>query len=912
MESPASRSERVYRLLLRLFPPPFREEYGEDVVQLFLDRRAELNGESRRARARFWTRSVADLMREAAEERVETLFRGHRSERKRGSGMWDALRLDVLYTLRSFSRTPGFTGLTVVTFALAIGANTAIFSVLNDVLLEPLPFGNPEALVAVWETSPTERIEKQETSAGLFLDWREKNQSLKDLTAWTWDTVVLEGDFETTSLNAVLVYPNFFSVLELEPLFGRRFVMEDAPPLRSAPAEVKPGTDRAPRGGMGKVVLVGHALWRDRLGADPSIVGKTLRIDGEAHTIVGVMRPDVAAPDSAADLWIPYSFQSPIRWERHSRRFTAYGRLRDGVDIGAAQEDFSRIAEELRSGEYRDIYEHWDALLVPLREEIVGASRPTLLFGLAAVGVVLLIACVNIANMLLARSAGRLREMALRTAMGAGRGRVIGLLITESLALAGAGGALGLLVARVTHQALLRFQPGILPRVEELSLDRWALGFACVVTALSGVLFGLAPAAQTLRLHVQKFLQQGGGRSATEGRGFTRARAVLVTAQLALATVLLCGAGLLVRTLSELQSVDPGFRTEDRLALRLFLDTRRYDDGERVAEYYSRVTGRLSQLSGVTAVGASSALPMDPLGIAYDLPYRLEGQKELDDNELPEADFRVVTPGYFEALGARLVAGRTFDPFDRAGRPMVALVNETMARQIWPNGALGQRFETPSTHWNWFEVVGVVSDTRFHGLRSAPRPEFYVAHAQVPRANMTFVVSIRGDAAALSSSLRREVLQEDPSQPTHSLAAMADLVADTVKAEKFYTAVLSLFSALALTLAASGVFAVLSYWVARRTHEIGVRMALGASRTAVMREVLSKGLVLGSMGAGLGLLGALFGTKALESILFHVSATDGATFGGVALLLLATALCACAVPALRASRVDPIVALREE
>jgi putative ABC transport system permease protein len=910
MEPRASRSEKLYRLLLRLFPAEFREEYGEDVVQLFLDRRAEIAG-SRRSRAAFWIRSFADLILEAARERAHRMVPSRKAER-RGSDMVDALRQDSIYAFRTLSRTPGFTAMVVVTFALAIGANTAIFSVLNDVLLEPLPFGHPEELVAVWETSPREGIEKSDTSAGLFLDWGEKNQCLKDLTAWTWDSVVLEGDFETTSLNAVLVYPNFFSFLEIEPLFGRAFIMQDAPPV-VASAEGKPGVDRPPRGGTGKVVIVSHALWRDRLGADPSVVGTSLRIDGEAHTVVGVMRPDVAAPDAGADLWIPYSFQSPVRWERYVRRFVVYGRLRAGVAIGAAQEDFSRIAEELRSGEYRDIYEHWDALLVPLREEIVGNSRPALLTALAAVGVVLLIACVNIANLLLARSAGRRREMALRTAMGASRGRVIGTLLTESLLLAAAGGTLGLGVARVTHQALLRFQPGILPRVEELSLDLWALGFASVLTALSGVLFGLAPVTQTLRLHVQRFLQQGGGRSTTEGRAFARTRAALVTAQLALATVLLCGAGLLVRTLTELERVDPGFRAEDRLALRLFLDTRRYDTGVKVADYYARLADRLSQLPEVAAVGASTALPMDPVGISYDLPYRLEGQEELDDNELPQASFRVVTPGYFEALGASLVAGRTFDRFDRPESPMVALVNETMARQVWPRGgAIGSRFETPSTDWNWFEVVGVVSDTRFHGLRSDPRPEIYVAHAQVPRANMTFVLETRGDAPSLASTLRREVLEQDPSQPTHSLVAMADLVAETVKAEKFYTTVLSLFSALALTLAASGVFAVLSYWVAGRTHEIGLRMALGASRSAVTREVLSKGLALGFLGAGLGLLAALFSTRVVESVLFHVSATDGATFGGVALLLLSTALCACAIPALRASRVDPMVALREE
>jgi putative ABC transport system permease protein len=898
MERREPRLEGFCRLLLGLFPAAFREEYGEDVMQMLRDRHRELASAPRRARAHFWTRAGAGLLFEAAAEWAQLWERRrHQYARKKGSGMLDHLRQDMAYALRTLSRAPGFTALTIVTFALAIGANTAIFSVLNDVLLEPLPFGRPEALVAIWETSPVERIEKSDTSAGLFLDWREKNQSLADLTAWTWDSVVLEGDFETEALNAVLVYPNFFSVLELDPLFGRAFAMDDAP---------TPGVH-------GKAVIVSHALWRDRLGADPAIVGKKLRIDGEAHEVVGVMRENVAAPDSSAALWIPYSLQSPIRWERHRRQFIVYGRLREGVEIEAAQQDFSRIAAELRSGEYRDIYENWDALLVPLQEEIVGRSRPALLIGLAAVGVVLLIACVNIANMLLARSAARRREIALRTAMGAARSRVFSLLLTESLLLAAAGGALGLLVARVTHQGILRFQPGILPRVEELSLDHRALGFACVVTGLSGVLFGLAPAASALRLHVQKFLQQGGGRSATEGRTFTRTRAVLVVAQLALATVLLCGAGLLARTLAELEKVDPGFRTEGSLALRLFLDTRRYDTVEKVSEYFARLTDRIARLPGVAGVGATSALPMDPLGIGYDLPYRLEGQAGLEDNELPQADFRVVTPGYIEALGASLVAGRTFDQFDRSDRPMVALVNETMARQVWPSRSpIGQRFETPSTGWRSFEVVGVVSDTRYHGLRSEPRPEFYVAHAQVPRSNMTFVVRARGDALPLAPVLRREVLEEDPSQPTHSLVAMVDLVSDAVKAEKFYTGVLTLFSALALTLAASGVFAVLSYWVARRTHEIGVRMALGASRVVVMREVLSKGVVLGGLGAGLGLVGALFSTRVVESVLFRVSVTDGATFGGVAVILLATALTACAVPALRASRVDPMVALREE
>jgi putative ABC transport system permease protein len=386
-----------------------------------------------------------------------------------------------------------------------------------------------------------------------------------------------------------------------------------------------------------------------------------------------------------------------------------------------------------------------------------------------------------------------------------------------------------------------------------------------------------------------------------------------VSAQLALATVLLSGAGLLTRTLIELGRVDPGFETEGSVALRLFLDTNRYDSPEKVAEYYRRLSERLTELPQVEASGATSALPMDPLGINYDLPYRLEGQTELADNQLPLADFRVVTPRYFEALGVHLVAGRMFEAFDRANTTFVALVNETMARRAWPLGnAVGQRLETPSTEWHWFEVVGVVKDTRYYRLRDEPRPEIYVVHAQVPRAMMTFVVHTEKDPAALAGLLRREVLKEDPAQPTHSLVPMTDLVADTVADEKFYALVLGAFAALALTLAASGVFGVLSYWVAGKTQEIGVRMALGASRAEVMRSVLARGLGLGSLGAALGLIAALATSRAVESVLFGVSTTDGLTFAGVALLLLATALAACAIPAMRASRVDPIVALREE
>jgi putative ABC transport system permease protein len=589
--------ETIYRAALWLFPRAFREEYGEDLAQLVRDRRAELAEKPWQARLRFWIRVLEDVAIEAVAERASRLraFAFRRPRRRKGvlnpsaarakrvadspeperrasaarasrakseasierrepwgwgptalkgdRVMIDSFRQDLAYALRSIARAKAFTALVVLTFALAIGANTAIFSVLRGVLLEPLPFGRPEALVALWESKPSEGVVKSETSAGLFLDWRAKNQTLEDLTAWTFDTVVLQGDEESVALNAVLVYPNFFSVLELDPLFGRRFEMDDAPP---GPGAVK-GRNSATRG---KAAILSHALWRDRFGSDPAVVGRTLRIDGEPLLVVAVMRPDVAAPTSSADLWIPVSLQSPIRWERHVRRYGVYGRLRHGATEAQAQQDLSRIAAELRSGEYKDLYEGWDARVVPLREEIVGGSRPTLLTAFAAVAVVLLIACVNIANMLLARSADRRREIALRAAMGAGRGRIVVQLLTESLFLAFLGGALGVGVARAGHELLLRFQPGIVPRVQELSLDAWAVAFAALVTLACGLAFGLAPAFHALRIDLQGSLQQSGGLGPTSGHGLSRARAALVAAQLALATVLVSGAGLLTRTSS--------------------------------------------------------------------------------------------------------------------------------------------------------------------------------------------------------------------------------------------------------------------------------------------------------------------------------------------------------------------------
>jgi putative ABC transport system permease protein len=457
--------------------------------------------------------------------------------------------------------------------------------------------------------------------------------------------------------------------------------------------------------------------------------------------------------------------------------------------------------------------------------------------------------------------------------------------------LAMGGGALGVMLAYVTHRVILAFEPGIIPRAEELALDTWALAFAVVVSLLTGLLFGLAPAFHGSRVDLQTALKQGGSRGMTVGRGQNRTHAVLVTMQLGLATMLLCGAGLLVRSMLELRKVDPGFSPGGTLAARFFLDERRYDSADKLRQYFLDLGHRLRALPGVQNVGATSALPMDPVGVNYDLPYRLVGQEDLTTEELPEADFRVVTPGYFETIGVPLIAGRTINEFDRPETPFVALVNQAM---------------------HWFEVVGVVGDTRYYGLDSDPRPEIYVAHAQVPREYMNFVVRTTGDPTGMMDTVRREVVRQDPDQPSHSVVTMESLVADTIAAERFYTLVLGIFAAVAVLLSAAGIYGVLSYWVNQRTSEIGVRMALGATRADVLRNVVGHGMALTGFGVAAGLAGAVASTRVLANSLFEVGARDPGTFAGVAVLLIGIALLACWVPAQRASRVDPVTSLREE
>ena len=846
----------------------------------------------RRARAAFG--NYARIRRQCRTTRMRSSTA--RNIKQGWSRMLDILRQDVKFAARGFANAPLFTTLAVLTLALGIGANTAIFSIVEGVLLKPLRFGHPDRLVALGERNPSDGIDFTATAAGTFVDWREQNETLQDLTSWAWDTSILESDGEPRVLNTVLVYPNFFSVLQLKPMIGRGFAAGDTEP-----------------GKPGNVAVISHQLWRDRWGADSAVIGRKVILDGRPVTIVGVMVPGVAAPDTDADIWMPQEFRSVTRWDRYARYFQVYGRLRDGVTLDQARADMSRIAAGHRSGEYSDIYKDWDVAVQPLKDRIVGDVRPTLMVAFAAVGLVLLIACVNIANLQLARATSRSREIAVRTALGAGRTRITRQLLTENVMLAIAGGAAGLAVGGLFYRLLLAFQPEILPRAEELSQDSLTLGFALLISLLTGVLFGLAPAWQARGMNVQGTLTQGGSRSTTAGRRHQRMLSTLVAGQVALAVVLLSGATLLIRTMHELGRVDPGFNATDVYSVRLFPDSKKLESAERLILYFDELTQRVSTLPGVRSVGVGSTLPMDPIGINYDLPYKLPGQEDLPDEEAPTADFRVVTPGYFETLEVPLRAGRFFTTADRADTRPVALVNETMAHLAWPGqDPIGKRFTTPTVDWVWYEVVGVVGDVRYEGLGSEPEAEMYMPLAQVPRDVMTMVVRADHAATGIPSAISRAALEVNSEFPVHSIARLESLVSASVASERFYTLVLGLFAGVALVLALAGVYGVLSYWVSQRVNEIGVRMALGASRNEVLALVLRRGMGMAMLGTAIGIAGASAANRLFRSVLYGVKPGDTVTLAAVGTVLILAAFAACYLPGRRASRVEPMGALRNQ
>ena len=825
-------------------------------------------------------------------------------ERYREAG-WDArgtrwledLGRDLAYAFRSLRRAPGFTLMAVTCMALGIGVTTTIFAVVHGVLLRPLPFPDSDRLVVVYAANPERDLWEVNISRPDYLEWRDRNRSFERLGMWTWSTITFsggtQGDGEAERVDAADVSPELFPLLGVRPQLGRGFL----------PGEDVPGRDR--------VLLLSHALWQRRFGGDPSIVGRTITADSLPYTVVGVMPQGFQFPEEGL-AWRPLAGDALL--DDHGSRFyaSAIGRLRPGSTFEQAKADMAAISRALER-EFPEGNTGWEAQLVPLREELVGDLRRPLLVMLGAVACVLLIACANVANLLLARGTARRRELAIRTAIGAGRGRVVRQLLTESLAIASLGGVLGGLLAVLGVQLASHVFPGGLPFFVTLRVDAVVLGFVVLVSAASGALFGSLPALRASDFDPAPTLRESAA-GAGESRARHRARAALVVAEVALSLVLMTGAGLLIRSYRALDRTELGFDQRGILSMRVTLPSAEYGDEARRATFYEELLARLARLPGVEAVGSAEGVPFSGWDVQYGIT--VEGRAPAPTGQEPDAHAQQVTPGFFRAIGARILRGRGFTMADRAPDSPVVVVNESFARRFFPAGdALGRRVKTGSFDGPdpWGTIVGVVSDWRHYRLPQPMGPAMYYAYFQAPGPTQTLVLRSRlEDPSTLMPAVRDVLRQLDPDVPPYSVATFEQMMARTVSQQRLQGRTLGAFAALALLLAAVGLYGVIAYSVTQRAREIGLRVALGASRSEVVRVVVAQGARLVLVGIVLGLAVALPASRALAALLYEVRATDPTTFLGVPALLAAVALLASAVPAFAAARVDPQVALRAE
>ena len=794
-----------------------------------------------------------------------------------------SLLQNLRYAARALLHRPLVVGIAFLTLTLGVAANTAIFTVIDSVLLSPLPFEDPDRLVAVWESNPQQGKAQERPSPANFVDWEEASKSFDGLAFWHAVSATLEQVAEPEELEAFRVSENFFEVLGVKPAAGRVFAAGDA---------------------EAGVVLVSHGFWQRRYGTDPGLVGRGLVLDGESYTVVGVLPAGFAMPTVGVDIWLPRQLQVD---EHRKRRYLAViGRLARGVTLDSAASELDTIAVRLEQA-YPDSNTGYRIALKPLREQILGDVQGQLKVALGAVLCVLLIVCANVAALLSARAAGRRQEMALRTALGANRGQLLRQLLLESVLLGVVAGLAALAAAHFGLQWLLRLEPGDLPRATEISLGSRVLLVNLAVAVLASVVCGVLPAIRGITL------QGTGTRGSTKGAARHRGLRLLVVGEIAIALVLLIGAGLLVRSLGALRQVDPGFATEGVLTARVALDGVRYGDHALKVTYLDRLLEELRALPGVSAAGAVTALPLSPVGIDFDRPYQ-PGGPTLPENEAPRADFRVVTAGYFEAIGIPLRSGRTVSVSDRADSGQVVVINEELARQGWPGeDPVGQWVHIEYGQDEMYQVVGVVGDTRHYGLAAQPRPQLFVVQAQIPWFTL-FSIALRTEASvdALRDPLRRTFLAVDSSQPANVVNSTAELLAASLARERFLTLLLTLTAVVALLLAAVGVYGVMAYAVSERRQDIGIRMTVGAERGAILRLVVGEGVRLAVAGTVLGLVAAWAASGMIRGLLFGVAPRDPLTFAGVSLLLLGIAVVASLLPALRATRVDPIEVLRQE
>jgi putative ABC transport system permease protein len=801
----------------------------------------------------------------------------------------ETLFKDLRYAARVLARNRGFTAVAILALALGIGANTAIFSVVNAVVLRPLAFDEPDRLVRVWPNKYQASVSKTE-----YLDLESgSGSSFEALAAYSGWGFTITGRGEPLKLSGARCTANLFSLLGAAPMLGRVF----------EPGEDRPGRDR--------VAVISYGLWQSRFGAVSNLQDQTFYLDGESYAVIGVMPPGFDFPSREAEMWVPATIDPSKREDFTGGYLSLVGRLKEDVSVEQARAEVLAVAREIRSRIPRAADDYGQgARVVPLKDEMVDDIQPMLLVLLGAVAFVLLIACVNVANLVLARAVGRQKEIALRTALGAPRGRIIRQLLTESALLAFAGGAAGLLMAVFGVELLTSLLPADTPRINEARIDAVTLGFSLALSLATGLLFGLAPALQTSKPDLQTALKEGGRTSAAPAG--SRLRSALVVLEIALVLVLLAGAGLLIKSFWRLQQVDPGFKTENVLSLQVAPPSSKYEEPSRKRAFYGELIERAEALPGVESAGAIHLLPMG--GSNWNPGLRVEDHPLDEGASLPNVDWRIVTPRYFHTMNMRLVEGRFFKSADNEGAPGVVIINETLARRYWPDqSALGKRISTGFEHRAWVTVVGVVGDTKHHGLGSKTRLEMYRPYYQTPfTSTMTLMVRASSDAAAMADSLRALVWSMDADAPVAQVQMMGEVVERSLNQPRATMLLVAAFAIIALILGAVGVYGVMAYLVSQRAHEIGIRIALGARAGDVLKLVVGGGLKLALIGIASGLAGAVALTRMLESLLFQVSATDPATFASVSAFLLAVALAASIVPARRAARVDPCVALRHE
>ena len=809
----------------------------------------------------------------------------------------NSLLKDLRYGLRMLAKNPGSTLVAVLALALGIGANTAIFSVVNAVLLRPLRYKDPSHLVVIWETKLSKGIFQESVSPPDYRDWMEQQRVFDQVAALRAQPAVLTGGQLPERVETALVSPSAFELLGVKAALGRTFFADEDQP------------------GRNRVAVLSYGLWQRRFGGDAGILSKTVIVDGNSFTIVGVTPRDFRLLDTPSELWMPYTLDAKELSQRGFHTLRVIGHLKSGVSQEQASAEMRSIAGRIEQ-QYADTNSGWSTKIVGLRDQLVGDIGPTLWTLLGAVVFVLLIACANVANLLLARAGSREKEIALRTALGANPSRLVRQLLTESVLLGLAGGLVGLALAAWSVSILEQFGPSNLPRLEEVTIDWRVLAFTLSMSVLTGIVFGLAPALSSVRSDLNSILKTS-GRGTTGSRSRARWRNALVVSEIASCVVLLAGAGLLIRSFTRLESVNPGFRADHVLTMQIALPETRYS-GQKIALFYQQLVERLHALAGVQYAGIARNLPLS--GSDASLNFVIENHPVESSAEQSRAKYRAASADYFAALGIPLVRGRYFDRTDGEKTPGVVIINNTMARRFWPGeDPVGRRMKAGFDGSQWCTIVGIVGDVKHTGLDVETNAEMYYHYRQIPpelmgfvEGTMTLVLRTQAEPNSMVAAVRGEVQKLDADLAVFNVKSMQDLVGGSLAQPRFRTLLLGVFAGVALILAATGLYGVIAQAVTQRTNELGVRMALGAQKSDVLKLVVGEGTQLAALGIGIGLVVAFPLMRIISRLLFGVNASDPVTFVATALLILLVTVVASYLPALRAIKVDPVVALRCE